>query len=145
MKYLLTTLILFLFPLYVSAQTGFTDSLIICNTTKESVTQDITNRCDFNDLIEIGNLLINLIFELSLAVSVVVLLYVGFKYMIAGSSDAKKEAKKSFSKLAIGFAFILGAYLIVNTLFAIAGVNTAFQFLGDPPADDNHPANPQTP
>ncbi len=110
---------------------GFAGRLIICNTDVESVRADSANRCDFNDLIQVGNLLIDLLFQLSLAIAVLVTLVIGFKYLTAGSSDKKKDAKESFKKLAIGFALILGAYLIVNTIFIIAGVNTDFRLLAD--------------
>lgn len=105
------------------------EDFIICNETKQDVIYDADNRCDFNDLIMIGNLIINFLFQLSLAISVLVFLVVGAKYMFAGSSNGKTIAKQSFKNLAIGFALILGAYLIVNTLFLIAGVDTAFRFI----------------
>ena len=108
---------------------GIAGRLIVCNSNMDSVAADINNRCDFRDLVVVANALIDLLFQLSLAISVLVLLYVGFKYLTAGTSSAKKDAKNSFTKLAIGFALILGSYLIVNTLFMIAGVNSSFRFL----------------
>ena len=123
-------------PLISSAQDGLAGKLIICNKTPEDIIADSSNGCDFNDLIEVVNLFINLLVQLSLAISVLILLITGFKYLIAGSSDAKKVAKDSFKNLAIGFAFILGSFLIVNTIFAIAGVDTAFKFLGSTPDPD---------
>ena len=116
-------------PTFSYAQDSLAGRLIICNKTPEDIILDSANGCDFNDLIEVVNLFINLLIQLSLAISVLILLITGFRYLIAGSSKAKKVAKDSFVNLAKGFAFILGSYLIVNTIFAIAGVDTAFKFL----------------
>lgn len=117
-------------PFLVSAQSeGIAGKLIICNKTAEDVKTNSQNACDFNDLIVVANLLINVLITLALSVTVLVLLITGAKYLVAGSSDSKQVAKEAFVNLAKGFAFILGAYLIVNTLFAIAGVDTAFKLL----------------
>ena len=131
-KFLLTFTIVLL-PMIAAAQGGLAGKLIICNESMDAVVASSDNTCDFNDLIEVANLFINLLIQLALAISVLILLITGAKYLFAGSADAKKVAKESFKKLVIGFAFILGSYLIVNTLFAIAGVDTAFKFLESQP------------
>ena len=92
------------------------ENLIICGNTA-------TDPCTFNHLIAVANEFIDVLIQLSLAISVVILLIIGAKYMLAGSGDAKAKAKESFVNLAKGFGFILGAWLIVNTIFIIAGVN----------------------
>lgn len=124
MKYLDKIIFLTLaLPLQTLAQTTIAEKLIICGRT-------IDDPCDFTHLMQMLNSLINVIIEISLAITVIVLLIVGARYLFAGSSDQKTQAKESFTKLAIGFGFILGGWLIVNTLFMIAGVDTAFNFLG---------------
>tara|TARA_B100000678_G_C17976425_1_gene409161 strand:+ start:222 stop:635 length:414 start_codon:yes stop_codon:yes gene_type:complete len=110
---------------------GIAGDLIICNRTLEEVRDGANNACTLNDLIIVADRLINLIIQLALAFTILIMLITGARYIFAGSADAKSIAKKSFKKLAIGFAFIVGAYLIVNTLFYIAGVkDTIFNFLG---------------
>lgn len=102
---------------------AISDALISCGET-------VDDPCDFADFITLLNNLFNVIIQLALAVTVLVLLIVGARYLFAGSSSQKTLTKKSFTKLAIGFGYILGGWLIVNTLFAIAGVDTAFNFFG---------------
>lgn len=120
MKYFKVSFLLiigWLLPVISKAQVS--EDLIVCG-------KDATDMCDINDLIVVANNVIDVIIILALAFSVLVLLVVGAKYMLAGSSDAKSKAKESFVNLAKGFGFILGAWLIVNTLFLIAGVDNAF-------------------
>jgi hypothetical protein len=124
-------------PVSTSAQSMPEDRLVFCNVTQSEVESNIDNRCDWNDLIRLVNVVIGFLFQLALAIGVVVLLITGVKYLFAGSADSKKIAKESFTKLAIGFLLILGSYLIVNSLFNIAGLDTRWRFLSS-----NQPSSP---
>ena len=58
-------------PTFSYAQDSLAGRLIICNKTPEDIILDSANGCDFNDLIEVVNLFINLLIQLSLAISVI--------------------------------------------------------------------------
>jgi F0F1-type ATP synthase membrane subunit c/vacuolar-type H+-ATPase subunit K len=62
------------------------------------------------------NRIIKWIVIVSAPVSAGVIAWAGFLYMTTGISDQKSAAKKMITKVFIGFAFILAAWLIVSTL-----------------------------
>lgn len=72
--------------------------------------------CGYYDLLEMVNRIIKWIVIVSAPVSAGVIAWAGFLYMTTGISDQKSAAKKMITKVFIGFAFILAAWLIVSTL-----------------------------
>jgi hypothetical protein len=73
--------------------------------------------CDFNDLVEMGRRIINFLFFASVLLTVSLLVYTGYLYLSAGSDvGILKKVKSKFLTIIIGFALVLGAWLIINTL-----------------------------
>jgi hypothetical protein len=84
-------------------------SLIVCD--------GVTVPCDFPKLIQLGINLINFLIYLSSALAAVSFCYAGFLLITsAGSEGQTTKAKEIFRKTAIGFAWVLGAWLVINTI-----------------------------
>jgi hypothetical protein len=80
---------------------------------------DVANgqpECGYNDLLKLINNVIDWIMMVAVPVAAGIFAWVGFKYMTTGVSDQKSEAKKMLWKVFIGLVFILGAWLIVDTI-----------------------------
>lgn len=106
-------LVLFLVPTFSFAQ-GANNRLIPC---------DGAN-CDFNHLMQLLNNIIKYIILISAPVAASVIAYAGFIIMTSGVSDKISQAKEMIKKVVIGFVFILGAWIIVDTiLIALLGGN----------------------
>lgn len=76
----------------------------------------IQPECGYYDLLRMANTIIEWIIIISAPVAAGVMAWAGFKYMTSGVVDQKSAAKSMMWKVFIGFAFILGAWLIVSTL-----------------------------
>lgn len=72
--------------------------------------------CDFNDLMQLLNNIIKYIILISAPIAACVIAYAGFIIMTSGVSDKISQAKAMIQKVVIGFVFILGAWIIVNTI-----------------------------
>jgi hypothetical protein len=58
--------------------------------------------------------------------------YAGFILLTSGGSEGKKdEAKKIFTKVLIGYLWILGAWLLVYTITSVL-LNSGYSVLGAP-------------
>lgn len=84
--------------------------------------------CDFDSLIELAKNVIDLITIISIPLAVIGFAVAGFKILTAGADPGKvSEGRELLMKIAIGFFFILAAWLIVNlitsTLFTGEGFN----------------------
>ena len=76
--------------------------------------------CTFNHLMQLLNNIIKYIILISVPIAACVIAYAGFIIMTSGVSDKISQAKAMIQKVVIGFAFILAAWIIVNTiLFAL--------------------------
>lgn len=76
--------------------------------------------CGFDDLMQLLNNIIKYIILISVPIAACVIAYAGFIIMTSGVSDRISEAKRMIQKVVIGFVFVLGAWIIVNTiLFAL--------------------------
>jgi hypothetical protein len=104
MKYLIKNIVIFsllMFPVLIV----FADPIIPC-----------TNDCGFNDLLKLVNNIINWIIMISTPVAAGVFAWAGIIYMTTGIADKKSEAKNMLQKVAIGFVFILAAWIIIGTI-----------------------------
>jgi hypothetical protein len=73
--------------------------------------------CDFQDLVLATNKVVKFGTTLAVSLSVVVLAWAGFNYMISGDNPGKRtEANKMLKKVLIGIAVMLSAYLIVDLI-----------------------------
>ncbi len=78
---------------------------------------NVTNACDFNALMCMANNIIDALIYFSVLVAVAMFAFAGFKYLTAGGDmGAMKQARSIFTNVAIGFIFVLGAWLIVTLI-----------------------------
>ena len=76
------------------------------------------NVCDFNDLKNLVNVVINFaIFGLAMPIAVIGIMYAGGLYVWnAGNPDGRSKATDIFTNILIGLVLMLAAYLIVKML-----------------------------
>jgi len=100
--------------------------LIICNNPPV-----YPNACDFSSLILLAqNLITDLIF-LSTLFATAAFAYAGFKLLTSGGNEkAKDEAVGIFTKVGIGYLWILVAWLLVYTITSL--LRDGFSILGAP-------------
>lgn len=73
--------------------------------------------CDYNQVIYTIARIIRYIFYVMIPVVLGMIIFTGFKYMMAGGdANLIADAKRMFKPIFIGIALILGAYLIVYNL-----------------------------
>ena len=91
-----------------------------------------TDPCTFDDIITmIQNFITDLIL-LSTLLAVIAFIYSGFLLMTSGGSESKKtQAKGIFTKVLIGYLWILGAWLLVYTITSVL-LNPGYSLLGAP-------------
>ena len=86
----------------------------------------ITVKCDFNQLVILANNIISIGIYLAVLVAVAMFAFAGWLYLTsAGDTGKMKEAHTIFTNAAVGFIFILGAWLLV-TLILSALASKAF-------------------
>lgn len=105
----------------VSENQGLWKPLIVCNAD-----------CNYFNLIQLAqNVISNLIF-LSTIFAIAAFMYAGFLLMTSGGSSSKKdEAKKIFWNVVWGFAWILGAWIVVYTITSLL-LKGGYSILGNP-------------
>src|SRR3989344_6458441 len=93
-------------------------SLIICDGVDEPYT--------YRHLIELVVVLINNLVLISTLLAVMVFIWAGIKLMSSGGNEsAMKEAKTMFTKVLIGYLWILAAWLVVYTITNVL-LNTGY-------------------
>ena len=116
-RFLAVTVFLFfilLFPLVLNGQ-----GLVPCDGSEE-------NPCDYNAFIRGIEILINWFILVGASASAIGFAWVGFIYITQGANPSKRaEANQTFTKIAIGFFFILGAWLIVKLILVGLGADLA--------------------
>ncbi len=75
--------------------------------------------CGFDDFIKLIENIIQYIIFISAPLAACVVAYAGFIIMTSGVADRIGEAKKMIQKVVIGFFFILGAWIIVDTILIV--------------------------
>jgi hypothetical protein len=85
--------------------------------------------CNFGDLLKAVDKIMNWGTIFALQFSVVVIAYAGYLYMLSEGNPGKlKEANDMFTKVAIGIAWIIGAWLVVSLIMNSLGVETPITF-----------------
>ena len=98
--------------------------LIICNTPKYPI------ECGFSHLVILTQNLITDLVIISTFLATAAFVYAGFILLTSGGSEGKKdEAKKIFTKVMIGYLWILGAWLVVYTITSVL-LKTGYSLLG---------------
>ena len=99
--------------------------LIVCGDT-------IDAPCTFGHLILLAQNLINNLIVISTFLATAAFAYAGFILLTSGGNEsAKNKAKEIFTKVLIGYLWILGAWLLVYTITK-ALLNSGFSILGTP-------------
>lgn len=81
---------------------------------------EIKNPCEFKDVIIIVQRIINFLIYIGVVAATLAFAYAGYLYITAaGKVEAIKHAHSIFVKVIIGFALMLGAWLIVNAFESI--------------------------
>ena len=84
--------------------------LIVCDGTT-------ANPCTFAKLVELVQNLITAMVVISTFLAAAAFAYAGILLLTSGGSEGKKdEAKKIFTKVLIGYLWILGAWVVVYTI-----------------------------
>ena len=100
-------------------------NLIVCEKTAG-------DPCTFGKLIELAQNLINALILISTFLATAVFAYAGVILLTSGGNEASKtKAKEMFTKVLIGYLWILGAWLLVYTITS-ALLNSGFSVLGAP-------------
>jgi flagellar biosynthesis/type III secretory pathway M-ring protein FliF/YscJ len=88
-----------------------------------------TEGCNFTDLINLFQSVILFGIWLASLVVVFVLIKTGFKMITTGSPNELAEAKKSMTKVLLGYFFMLAGWLLVKTILTYLGVSSDYQML----------------
>ena len=85
----------------------------------------ISNPCGFNNFIDLINDIITfIIVNLAIPIAAIMFAYAGFLLVTSGGATEKKEeAKKIFTNVAIGIILVAGAFLIVQTILMLIGLD----------------------
>ena len=85
--------------------------------------------CNWVDLVNLFQSVILFGIYLASVVVVIVLVKTGFTMMTSGSSDELSKAKKSLTKILIGYFFMLAGWLLVKKILTMLGVSEDYQML----------------
>lgn len=88
-----------------------------------------TEGCNFYDLVNLFQAVILFGIYLASVVVVLVLIKTGFKMITTGSPSELAEAKKSLTKVLLGYFFMLAGWLIVKFILTQLGVSSDYQML----------------
>jgi hypothetical protein len=114
--------VILLFVLVFVPMFAFSDEAPDTGITYECVHTDSTGKkvygeCDFFDLVAATQKAVNWGVSFALFFSVVVIAYAGFTMLTSEGNPGKlTQAKKMFQNVAIGIAFVVAAWLIVNLI-----------------------------
>lgn len=76
-----------------------------------------TDECDFDDLIQLGKNIMNFLILLSIPVATIAFAWAGILMLTARGNESQiSKAKEIFTKVLIGFLFVLTAWLIVQLI-----------------------------
>lgn len=75
--------------------------------------------CHFNSVIQLAKNIIDAMIYFSVLIAVAMFAFAGYKYLTAGGDMGEmKQARSIFTNVAIGFFFVLAAWLIVTTILS---------------------------
>ncbi len=108
------------------AEAGVFDQLAPkCN--EQLVNGEFVDKCTMCHIVQLIQNILSFLVTISVIVATLMFIYAGFLYLTAGgSADKIKSANKIFTNVFIGFIFVLGAFLIVDTIMKTFYDNTRF-------------------
>ncbi len=103
-----------------------------CNTGALNAAGEYENPCDFNQLINLANIVISfLLFYIASPIAAVIFCYAGFKLLTSGGNEeAMTNAKKMIMTMIKGYLIALAAWLVIHTIVKELGF-TGNTFLRD--------------
>lgn len=88
---------------------GVFETIVPCGTVASG------EQCGWKHIVILGNNILNFLVVFSAVVATIMFVYAGFLYLTAmGNEEKIKDAHKIFWNVGLGFAFVLGAFLIVK-------------------------------
>lgn len=98
---------------------------------KDTEIKTIQNPCDFDDLMQLINNVINfLLFTIATPLLAIILCYAGFLLLTSGgSSERMKKVKVIFLNVVIGYIIALIAWLLIKTILITVGFDPKDAFL----------------
>lgn len=100
-------------------------TLIVCDGTKGS-------ECTFGSLVTLAQNLITDLILISTFLATIAFVYAGFLLLTSGGNESKKtDAKTVFTKVLIGYLWILAAWLLVYTITSFL-LKDGYSILGKP-------------
>ena len=133
MKYLYLSLFhIFILALLASpfALYSADTNLIFCNQSVDAAGNFVGGECGWKEFILLGQKIINYLILLTIPLAAVTFAYSGFLIMTAGGDAGQvKKGKDMFTKVAIGIAWVLAAWLVINTILT-ALVGSEYSLLG---------------
>lgn len=134
----LSTLMLFITPLFSSAQSGlvpgcsnytYTKNVIDKSTTPPTVKTETITECTwgFKEIMTLINTVINFIlFKMVVPISAMMFCYAGFLLLTSGGGEQKTKAKHIFSNVVIGLIIAAASWLIIKLLLSVLGYDGAW-------------------
>lgn len=83
--------------------------------------------CGFDQFIQLIANIMGALMVIALSLATILFSFAGFKYVTAAGNPSQIEsAKKVFLNVAIGLAVVFGAYLLIQVLVSVLGVDNNF-------------------
>ncbi len=104
--------------------------LVFCNTGTPNAQGEFAKPCGWQEFVSLGQRFINYLILLIIPLATVTFAWAGFTILTAGGNAGKvEEGKKMFTKVAIGIAWALAAWLVINTILNVL-VGNGYSLLG---------------
>lgn len=105
-------------------------NLIFCNTGTPNAQGEFSDPCGWREFVSLGQRFINYLILLIIPLATVTFAWAGFTILTAGGNAGQvQKGKEMFSKVAIGIAWALAAWLVINTILN-ALVGDGYSLLG---------------
>jgi len=118
-------LIIFLITLFSLPLVSLSAGLVPCGRTDSGATAEERQPCTFCHLfVMIDRVLDFLLFKIVPVLAALMIAIGGFMYIFAfGKPEMISQAKRLFTAIAIGLLIIYGAWVLINTFFAMIGLS----------------------
>lgn len=120
-------LTILLSPFVISAAES---NLIFCNTGTPNAQGEFSDPCGWKEFVSLAQRFINYLILLIIPLATVTFAWAGFTILTAGGNAGQvQKGKEMFTKVAIGVAWTLAAWLVINTILN-ALVGDGYSLLG---------------
>lgn len=130
LKYALLQMIVLTVLISPLALSAAESNLIFCNTGTPNAQGEFSDPCGWREFVNLGQRFINYLILLIIPLATVTFAWAGFTILTAGGNAGQvQKGKEMFSKVAIGIAWALAAWLVINTILN-ALVGDGYSLLG---------------